>query len=481
MSVGIIKDKKATYPVEYFPQIMRNAIESVVRDVQAPPELVGTAILGIASLALQGLKKIRYPDGRVRPLSLYLTVIADSGERKTAVYNLVGQPVFAFEKACRKKHEMLIVDYNAELQSWKVQEQSILKSIRKKTEKGVSIESENERLKLHYRIKPKSPVLPKMIYNDTTPEALQSGLYNNIPSASLMSDEAGVFFKGRAKSNLGFLNQLWDGSSFDVERKTGSFTVDDCMFTILLMIQTDEFEKYVKKQGDYAVGSGFFSRFMITGVTSMQGRRDTKTVQNAGGDSLRLFHEKIEEALSSFEEMCNSGTVTHDYYTLSEQAQTALSEYQKKAEDAIIQHKDKSPLFEGMFSKFSENLIRVAALFEYFDGDNSGVISSKNVVNASKIVIFYYSYLLTSGGLRSETVDQNADLLYAWLVSRKDNYYSYTTHINKMEIRRKGPYKLRNKIKLNAALEFLEQEGKVGIQKLRNNNGTMGETIVINR
>lgn len=179
--------------------------------------------------------------------------------------------------------------------------------------------------------------------------------------------------------------------------------------------------------------------------------------------------------------MCNSGTVTHDYYTLSEQAQTALSEYQKKAEDAIIQHKDKSPLFEGMFSKFSENLIRVAALFEYFDGDNSGVISSKNVVNASKIVIFYYSYLLTSGGLRSETVDQNADLLYAWLVSRKDNYYSYTTHINKMEIRRKGPYKLRNKIKLNAALEFLEQEGKVGIQKLRNNNGTMGETIVINR
>ena len=50
-----------------------------------------------------------------------------------------------------------------------------------------------------------------------------------------------------------------------------------------------------------------------------------------------------------------------------------------------------------------------------------------------------------------------------------------------MQIRRKAPYKLRNKIKLNAALEFLEQEGKVGIQKFRNNNGTMGETIVINR
>ena len=92
--------------------------------------------------------------------------------------------------------------------------------------------------------------------------------------------------------------------------------------------------------------------------------------------------------------MCNSGTVTHDYYTLTEQAQTALSEYQKKAEDAIIQHKDKSPLFEGMFSKLSENFIRVAALFEYFDGNNSGTISSKNVVNASNIVNFYYSYLL---------------------------------------------------------------------------------------
>lgn len=63
----------------------------------------------------------------------------------------------------------------------------------------------------------------------------------------------------------------------------------------------------------------------------------------------------------------------------------------------------------------------------------------------------------------------------------KENHYSYTTHINKTEIRRKGPYKLRNKIKLNAALEFLEQERKVSIQKLRNNNGTMSEIITIHR
>lgn len=67
MSVGIIKDKKATYPVEYFPQIMRNAIESVVRDVQAPPELVGSAILGFASLALQGLKKFVILTGESDP------------------------------------------------------------------------------------------------------------------------------------------------------------------------------------------------------------------------------------------------------------------------------------------------------------------------------------------------------------------------------------------------------------------------------
>ncbi|VTM88583.1 Uncharacterised protein [Raoultella ornithinolytica] len=67
MSVGVVKDKKATYPVEYFPQIMRNAIESVVRDVQAPPELVGTAILGIASLALQGLKKFVILTGESGP------------------------------------------------------------------------------------------------------------------------------------------------------------------------------------------------------------------------------------------------------------------------------------------------------------------------------------------------------------------------------------------------------------------------------
>jgi hypothetical protein len=82
---------------------------------------------------------------------MYYTVIADSGERKSAVFKLVTQPFFDFEKESRQKHALLMLDYNAELQSWKSQEKALLKVISKKTEKGIDVEYDTQSMKELYR------------------------------------------------------------------------------------------------------------------------------------------------------------------------------------------------------------------------------------------------------------------------------------------------------------------------------------------
>jgi hypothetical protein len=86
-----------------------------------------------------GVIKIQHPDGRVSPCPMYYTVIADSGERKSAVFKLVTQPFFDFEKESRQKYTLLMLDYNAELQSWKSQEKALLKVISKKTRKELML------------------------------------------------------------------------------------------------------------------------------------------------------------------------------------------------------------------------------------------------------------------------------------------------------------------------------------------------------
>jgi hypothetical protein len=48
-----------------------------------------------------------------------------------------------------------------------------------------------------------------------------------------------------------------------------------------------------------------------------------------------------------------------------------------------------------------------------------------------------------------------------------------------MEVRRKGPFQLRNTHRLNTALLFLEQEEKIIISRTRNNNGSISEVIEV--
>ncbi|HBM3234599.1 TPA: DUF3987 domain-containing protein, partial [Klebsiella michiganensis] len=167
MSVGRSLNDRNNNPVNFFPPILKDAVEEIERELQAPVELIETVVLAAVSLACQGGIKIQHPDGRVSPCSMYYTVIADSGERKSAVFKLVTQPFFDFEKESRQKHALLMLDYNAELQSWKSQEKALLKVISKKTEKGIDVEYDTQSMKELYRKKPQPPALHKLIYSDT--------------------------------------------------------------------------------------------------------------------------------------------------------------------------------------------------------------------------------------------------------------------------------------------------------------------------
>jgi hypothetical protein len=188
--------------------------------------------------------------------------LANSGERKSTIFSLVMKPFFEFEKQDKYNREEKVAEYNTEMEVWNIRRKTITKLINQKIKKGESYTSEQEELKILNMTKPVMPRKMKLIYTDTTPEAMQRGLYDNIPWAGLASDEASVFFEGRDKNNLGFLNELWDGAMVDVERRgENSFSVDDSRFTMLLMVQHDIFKQYFKRHGTKAAGSGFFVSF----------------------------------------------------------------------------------------------------------------------------------------------------------------------------------------------------------------------------
>ena len=65
-------------------------------------------------------------DGRVHPLSLFMLTIAESGDRKSAVDNIVLKPVRDYEKMLVKAALEEKRRYKNKLDIWKKQREAIL-------------------------------------------------------------------------------------------------------------------------------------------------------------------------------------------------------------------------------------------------------------------------------------------------------------------------------------------------------------------
>jgi hypothetical protein len=487
--------------------VLRDVIVALVRDVDAPIELIAGTVLSAVSLACQALIEIQTPDGRVKPCSLYNLVLADSGERKSTIYSLVMAPFLDFEKNGNIDNEEDFSEYNADLQIWNVQNKLIVREINKKIKEGKDYESEKEDLKILNMTKPRPPKRMKLIYADTTPEAMQRGLHDNIPWAGLMSDEASVFFEGRAKNNLGFLNELWDGASVDIERRgNNSFSVDDCRFTMLLMVQNDIFSRYFKRYGNKATGSGFLSRFLISFIPPSQVRR-LSTQNNVNGLELKCFHERINKILSHLNTYVNKKGKERKKLTLSPDAQRELEGFYRKVEYEISQHHQYNAIKASLI-KLPENTLRIAGLLQYFHNENENEIHVDVFICAMALAGFYGNKTIDLFWTVFATPEQDVEYVYAWLKGKLftpntpyypvvnedrrettsyDNWrngppskHSNENRIKKVDIQRLiGKRHLREGGRLNKAITRLEEENRIWIERKKNYNGRVTEWIYL--
>ncbi|HCJ9407089.1 TPA: DUF3987 domain-containing protein, partial [Escherichia coli] len=256
-----------------FPPLFEEVTQATQAITHAPAELITGVQLSVMSLAAQSVVVFEHSDGRRSPVSLYSIVLAESGERKTAVCNLLQKPIQDFQKKQLKNYEEKLKVYEADLQSWAVINKTITRQIKKNIEKGGDSVSEQDKLRKHYINKPTPPKRPKLLYSDATPEAIIQGLVESIGTSGLISDEGGVIFNGRAMGNTPLFNQLWDGGIVDVERKGHRLNVDNARLMALIITQRNELLLFRKKHGARVQGNGFFARCLWSVTTSTQGIR----------------------------------------------------------------------------------------------------------------------------------------------------------------------------------------------------------------
>ena len=86
------------FPVDAFPKIIRNAIYEVEQHTQAPQGLIAASALGVISLACQNRIDVCRLNNLRGPVSLFLMTLAEAGERKFTVDNLLMKPLYQLEE-----------------------------------------------------------------------------------------------------------------------------------------------------------------------------------------------------------------------------------------------------------------------------------------------------------------------------------------------------------------------------------------------
>ncbi|EKT64549.1 YfjI family protein [Providencia burhodogranariea] len=425
------------FPLNAFPPHLYETILEIEERTQAPIPLIASSVISAISLACQSLIDVNINETLKSPVSLFLFVIANSGERKTTVDRMVMKPFYQHDEISLRQFDECKKSHTVELQIWQEKEKAILGKIRKKTAKDQCTEVESLRLRCLQIEKPTLPKSHRYIYNNITPEALQLAMHEQHSNIGLIADEGANILDRQVMKDLSFINSMWDGVSFHVDRKTTqSFTIEDGRITLSMMVQKKPFDLYLKRQGEKARGSGFFARCLPVFIDESLTTQGERFIKSHSDESkyLNYFHQRISDLLT--ENNVNKESGDRRSLSFESAAQCKWGEIYNEIEYRI--HPDeKYANMNDFASKLPNNVARLSALLSYFT-EGSGAIKKDYVESAWLLCEWYMEQAIN---LFSHEGGYYEALLLSWLdreYFRRNNGY-----VRFNDIRRNGPNSLR--------------------------------------
>lgn len=463
-----VKIEPEPYPLDALPLSIRAAVEEVVSFVKAPVPMVASSALAALSLAAQAHADAKRLEKLHGPTGLFILVIADSGERKSTCDGFFTQAISEYEQAQAEAAKPALKDHRAATEAWEAKRGGVKEKIRQLAKNNkATTEMESALRDLEYDM-PEPPRIPRLLYADATPEALAYGLAKHWPSAGVVSAEAGIVFgshgmgKDSVMRNLGLLNQLWDGKSLTIDRRsTESFSVRGARLSVALQVQEPTLREFFSRSGALARGTGFLARFLVAWPQSTQGMRQIDPDSPDGPATwpyLAAFHRRIAAILDQPVPIDEDGALTPPILPLSPEAKKSWVEFHNVIESELSSGGELYDV-RDVASKSADNAARLAALFHMFEGAG-GAIGLAAFESASLIAAWHLHESRRFFGelaLPAELAD--AARLDEWLIRHFQQLQ--TNLVSTRDAQRLGP--IRDKEKLAAALRELEELDRVKV------------------
>ena len=464
------------YPQDALPGAIRAAVEEVAGFVKAPLPMVASSALAALSLAIQAHANVMRAEKLHGPVGLFLLTIADSGERKSTCDGFFSKPIRDYQEAQTEAAKPALQDYRAAIAAWEARHGGIKEKIRQLAKDNKPTRELELVLRDLEHDKPEPPRIPRLLYADATPEALAYGLARQWPSGGVVSAEAGIVFgshgmsKDSAMRTLGLLNQLWDGTSLTIDRRSSeSFIVRGARLTVALQVQEPTLREFFTRSGALARGTGFLARFLLAWPESTQGQR-LFTEAPTNWPALEVFHQRIAAILAQPAPIDEDGALTPTMLPLTPEAKASWVAYHDAIERELASGGELYDV-RDVASKSADNAARLAALFQMFE-HGLGAIGVTAFEGASRIAAWHlHEARRFFGELALSTELADAARLDSWLIAY---CHRARTHlVPTREAQRLGP--IRDKEKLTTALQVLEE-----LDRMRVVNEARRKTIKVN-
>lgn len=451
----------ALYPLAAFHPIAKNAAEEVLCHVQAPDALIGMSCLSTMAVACQGIIDVRLPTGQVRPVSLNLMVIAESGERKTSVDSLIAAPIYSSDEKQAEQHQEALLEYQADARYWKAIDAENQRQLSEALRSDRPIDDLRTKMIKHTKDKPVKPRMRRIIRQNATPRAIQEALAGDGESIAFYCDEGDVVLKSGAMEHLGLLNKGWDGARLVVFDRAHAENIiaRNPRVTVALMVQNSVLRAFCERQGDLTRGSGHWARYLVGYPTSTQGYRYV-SLRDMAWSHLPQFHARVEELLKEF--YCKKRSIDFER-TVMEFSMEAKARWVDLA-NFIENHLRPMGYLSDMqdfASKMMEIIGRIAAIFHHFSKESGGI--SVDTLNRAAAIVEWHMDEFKRLFALSDSVPQlqvDALALERYMITQywRRNY----TFAPKNEVLRCGP--IRPRMRFDAALDWMCSLGRIQIR-----------------
>lgn len=413
------KGKQAEYPIEALGPVLAGATAACVDHAYVPVSIAAQSCLAAISLAVQGHFDVQLPTGQVRPTSLDLVTIAESGDRKSTSDDYMMAPVWTYQEKLEENYLSRKGDAAIAQSAWDESKKAITN--KKKNDGRAALEAAYRDL----GPRPESPPDPTIVVRSGTTQGLVKRYIAGRPSMGLMSDEGGSWLGGYGMTEdnrlmtISLLSDFWDGKPVQINTVGEGFTaLKGRRLAFHLMIQPILAGRLLGNAE--AQGQGFLSRLLVAAPDSIAGTRFVDPDQRQGAEHRKAvedFRERLTVILEApLPVVDDTPVLKPKVLKFSTQARLMWWAFYNALEARLGPGGDLEEV-KGFVGKLPEQAARLAANVGVFEhGYHLQELDATTLARGIKLAEFYLSEAVRLFGKPSlDATARDAQHLSDWL------------------------------------------------------------------